>query len=107
MVKGNTSYYDKGQLVTSHAKIILNYVQSYFFLDLWTLLSLYNKIYGYDCSLLFVIRAFYDNVILEKLRMKIVLKDKLRGIFDLCILLLKVVYLCHFFACAFYINGRN
>lgn len=106
-IKSNTSYYEKGQLVTQKPKILFHYLKTHFFLDFITIYCLSNEIFQKDFSLLFILRLFYDNGVWDKIRMKIVLKDKLRGIFDLCILLIKVIFLCHFFACAYYICGQN
>lgn len=56
----NTSFFEKDIEITNHFDILVNYLKTTFFPDLFTLIILYNKENNYQLlNLLFLIRLFY------------------------------------------------
>ncbi len=86
--------------------IIQKYFSSSFLVDILTLVSLFEfKLMQYNLSILFLLRIIYFSKIIDKIKLKFILKDNITPIINLLILLSKVVLLCHIFACSFHFIG--
>ncbi len=98
----NTAIYMEGNLVERRNVIIKNYFKNRFFFDLVSTLSLAGVL---KIKLLFFIRFYITENIVEKIREHLALNDFRNGIAKLIIMIQKIVFLCHIVACIWHYIG--
>lgn len=98
----NTSYYSKGNYITSRFQIFKNYLKYDSFLDLLSIFPLFlsgTGILGEGLDLMFLIRIVKLPYLIKRLEEYLQLRGKKEGIFQLLKLIFYVLFLAHIVAC--------
>jgi hypothetical protein len=96
-----TSFYEKGFEVTSHRKIALKYIKSYFFPDVltWAALASFLFLQEIPLPILFCFRFFYLPNQCKQIDQLIIRNDFLKGNLKILVLFSRILYLNHFLTC--------
>ncbi|KAL4470332.1 hypothetical protein ABPG74_011943 [Tetrahymena malaccensis] len=107
-VSMNTSNYVKGELVQERKKVIKGYFRKYLFQDVICLLCLFfdDPFNSSLLKMLFLFKMVKVGDLIEKNREFFQIDDKYSSLTNLILLMTKIIYLCHLFACFFYKIGR-
>ncbi|KAL4502425.1 hypothetical protein ABPG72_012012 [Tetrahymena utriculariae] len=108
LVSMNTSNYVKGELVQERKKVIKGYFRKYLFQDVICLLCLFfdDPFNSPLLKMLFLFKMVKVGDLIEKNREYFQIDDKYSSLTNLILLMTKIIYLCHLFACFFYKIGR-
>lgn len=104
----NTGNYIKGELEKDRTKVIKIYLQDHCLNDITCLCCLIfvNPFEIELLRLLFLLKIAKLSKLLEKNREYFQIDDKYSSSMNLIVLLVKIMYLCHLFACFWYKLGR-
>ena len=106
LITFNTAFYSKGILVYDKFKIIKNYFENYFLLDLVTLgpffLVLVYSSYSGFFKVMFLLRVIKLRNFVKKMEESIQFSDKNYHIFELLKLLFMILYIAHLCGCGWH-----
>lgn len=112
----NTLYFKNGLEVHNRRNIIMNYLKGHFIFDFFSLTSLYfQSQFHYDVSslikgsvyFLFFSKFFSLMKFSKKITNRFQLSRKWKGVKDLIILFLLIIFIAHLAACGWYYVGVN
>ncbi|EAR98657.2 cyclic nucleotide-binding domain protein (macronuclear) [Tetrahymena thermophila SB210] len=107
IIRANTAFYQKGQLITQKSKILMNYYKESFFLDLFIiipyLISIKANIPFLDIT--FLLRLTRLTSIFNNFEQMLNLSQKRSAIFILIRLFFTMFLVAHFCGCAFFYAG--
>lgn len=97
-----TAYYSKGVIITNQNKIIRNYFSNMLLWDCLSVLPYFlNPFLQYDYIKLFIMfRLLKMKKIFKGIEEHLFLSNKIKGVYDLIKLMVLIIYVSHFFACA-------
>ncbi|KAL4468935.1 hypothetical protein ABPG72_009755 [Tetrahymena utriculariae] len=107
VIRANTAFYQKGQLITQKSKILMNYYKESFFLDLFIiipyLISVKTNIPFLQIT--FLLRVTRLTSIFNNFEQMLNLSQKRSAIFTLARLFFTMLLVAHFCGCAFFYAG--
>ncbi|KAL4461448.1 hypothetical protein ABPG74_016072 [Tetrahymena malaccensis] len=107
VIRANTAFYQKGQLITQKSKILMNYYKQSFFLDLFIiipyLITMKANIPFLDIT--FLLRLTRLTSIFSNFEQMLNLSQKRSALFILIRLFFTMLLVAHFCGCAFFYAG--
>ncbi|CAD8113120.1 unnamed protein product [Paramecium primaurelia] len=109
----NIAFYKQGQLISNRKQIAINYIKTYFFLDLIPLICLIEyrcllfdeKKLGFE-QFLFILKVYEVNKTSNMIKEYLQLDSSKHAWYRLLTVMLTIIWLCHLFACLFFFVGR-
>ncbi|CAD8122719.1 unnamed protein product [Paramecium sonneborni] len=110
----NIAFYKQGQLINGRKQIAINYLKTYFLLDLIPLLCLIEfrlllfneRQLGFE-QFLFLLKSYEVNKTSNMIKEYLQLEPSKLAKYRLLTVMLTIIWLCHLFACLFFFVGRR